>query len=36
MGPEAFGKGCGAHFKKFAWDNATLEDLINSLDVEFK
>lgn len=35
MGAEAFGKGCGAHFKKFAWSNATLADLIESLNVEF-
>jgi hypothetical protein len=31
IGSEGFGKACGEHFKKFAWDNATLEDLIQSL-----
>lgn len=36
IGSEGFGRACGVHFKKFAWDNATLDDLIESLDVEFK
>jgi aminopeptidase N len=35
IGAEGFGRACGAHFKKFAWDNATLNDLIESLNVEF-
>lgn len=33
MGPKAFGEACGHHFKKYAWDNATLEDLIESLNL---
>lgn len=36
IGQEGFGRGCGNYFKKFAWDNATLADLIEFLDVEFK
>jgi aminopeptidase N len=36
MGADAFGKACGDHFKKYQWGNATLNDLIGSLDVEFK
>lgn len=35
MGADNFGAACGQYFKKFGWRNATLDDLIQSLQSKF-
>jgi len=36
IGQDNFSQGIQRHFKKFAWSNATLDDLISSLDSSYK
>lgn len=36
VGEDLFSNAMGNYFGKFAWNNATLDDFINSIDIEFR